>query len=158
MQEPQRAPIEPQQTPIEPQQTSREPQQTPHFLNLESSHTVVLPFTNFRTTNRRKFFNEISIEEIINRMICAWRMGLSSSENYHTLDNMIRDIKYKIKMAFIDNIPSSLDDEKIMSIILNNSEQLSKKFILQAKSIKEFNNNNNNDMIQKIIQPYIKKI
>lgn len=119
--------------------------------------TTVLPFKNFRT-KIGKSFNDITIEEIINGLILAWRMNPSSDENYQILDNMFRDIKYKIKTAFIDNAPNAIDDEKIMSIILNNSEQLSKKFIIDARSIKGFNNNSNNNYIENIIQPYIKKI
>jgi hypothetical protein len=119
--------------------------------------TTVLPFKNFRT-KIGKSFNDITIDEIINGLILAWRMNISSDENYQILDNMFRDIKYKIKTAFIDNIPNAIDDEKIMNIILNNSEQLSKKFIIDARSIKGFNNNSNNNHIESIILPYIKKI
>lgn len=130
-----------------------------HPTPLQQSHFLitVIPFKNFRT-KIGKSFNDITIDEIINGLILAWRMDPSSDENYQILDNMFRDIKYKIKTAFIDNIPNAIDDEKIMSIILNNSEQLSKKFIIDAKSIKKFNNNNNNTHIESIIQPYIKKI
>lgn len=126
---------------------------------LPQSHffTTVLPFKNFRT-KIGKSFNDITIDEIINGLILAWKMDLSSDENYQILDNMFRDIKFKIKTAFIDNIPNAIDDEKIMGIILNNSEQLSKKFIIDARSIKGFNNNSNNNYIESIIQPYIKQI
>lgn len=135
------------------QQSQSQQQQIPQ------SHvfTTVLPFKNFRT-KIGKSFNDITIDEIINGLILAWRMDLSSDENYQILDNMFRDIKFKIKTAFIDNIPNAIDDEKIMSIILNNSEQLSKKFIIDARSIKGFNNNSNNNYIKSIIQPYIKQI
>jgi len=151
--------LTPQQSTLQqstPQQSTPQ-QSTPQQSTPQHIFATVLPFKNFKT-KIGKSFNDITIDEIINGIILAWRMDPSSDENYQILDNMFRDIKYKIKTAFMDNVPNAIDDEKIMSIILNNSEQLSKKFIIDARSIKRFNNNSNNNHIESIIQPYIKKI
>jgi len=119
-------------------------------------------FKDSRFKSTGLLFSEFPIDDIINQKIISFNMNLSSEYNYQILYNIFRDIQYKIKEKFILNmcisdveITKLFKNEKIMNVILNNAEQLSKRFIFDATSIKSLNNNTTDISIDKIVKSYL---
>lgn len=79
------------------------------------------------------------------------------------IDNIFRNIQSNIKEKFIYYLKKHLKcplehlftNENIMNIILFNAEQLSKKIIIEASSIKELNNSITIINITRIVKSYI---
>ena len=112
-----------------------------------------------------QLFSHYSIDNIINNAIIIFNLNLESEYNYQMIDNIFRNIQSSIKEKFIyylkKHLKCSLEhlfiNENIMNIILFNAEQLSKKIIIEASSIKELNNSITiiNININRIVKSYI---
>jgi len=100
---------------------------------------------------------------MINNTIIIFNLNLESEYNYQMIDNIFRNIQSNIKEKFIYYLKKHLKcklvslftNENIMNIILFNAEQLSKKIIIDAKSIKELNNAITISNIDHIVKSYI---
>ena len=110
-----------------------------------------------------QLFSHYSIDNIINNAIIIFNLNLESEYNYQMIDNIFRNIQSSIKEKFIYYLKKHLKcllehlfiNENIMNIILFNAEQLSKKIIIEASSIKELNNAITISNINRIVKSYI---